>query len=80
MPFTLSSPALGLLLVFRTNRAYDRFWEGRKLWGKLTNMTRELARLGHTFLRGLDREHYLALVSSFPAFLKPVLLVTTTMM
>ncbi|MBW4442194.1 MAG: hypothetical protein KME10_13345 [Plectolyngbya sp. WJT66-NPBG17] len=35
---------LGLLLVFRTNTAYDRFWEGRKAWGKLVNDTRNLAR------------------------------------
>lgn len=35
---------LGLLLVFRTNTAYDRFWEGRKLWGTLVNTTRNLAR------------------------------------
>jgi len=27
------SIGLGLLLVFRTNTAYERFWEGRKLWG-----------------------------------------------
>ncbi len=31
---------LSLLLVFRTNTAYDRWWEGRKLWGKLVNDTR----------------------------------------
>jgi putative membrane protein len=35
---------LGLLLVFRTNTAYDRFWEGRKLWGVMVNTTRNLAR------------------------------------
>jgi len=35
---------LGLMLVFRTNTAYERFWEGRKLWGGLTNSTRNLAR------------------------------------
>ena len=27
--------ALGLLLVFRTNASYDRFWEGRKAWGRI---------------------------------------------
>ena len=32
-------------------------------------MTRELARLGHTFLRGYDREHFLALVAAFPSIL-----------
>lgn len=31
---------LSLLLVFRTNSAYDRWWEGRKLWGKLVNDSR----------------------------------------
>lgn len=35
---------LGLLLVFRTNTAYERFWEGRKLWGALVNTVRNLAR------------------------------------
>jgi putative membrane protein len=35
---------LGLLLVFRTNTAYDRFWEGRKAWGTLVVTTRNLAR------------------------------------
>ncbi|MBD1844112.1 hypothetical protein H6F89_12005 [Cyanobacteria bacterium FACHB-63] len=35
---------LGLLLVFRTNTAYERFWEGRKAWGKVVNDTRNLAR------------------------------------
>ncbi|WAS04124.1 bestrophin family ion channel [Gloeomargaritales cyanobacterium VI4D9] len=35
---------LGLLLVFRTNTAYDRFWEGRKAWGTIVNASRNLAR------------------------------------
>jgi ion channel-forming bestrophin family protein len=35
---------LGLLLVFRTNTAYDRFWEGRKSWGTIVVNTRNLAR------------------------------------
>lgn len=36
--------ALGLLLVFRTNASYDRYWEGRKLVGFIVNRTRDLAR------------------------------------
>lgn len=36
--------ALTLLLVFRTNTAHERFWEGRKLWGSLVNTVRNLAR------------------------------------
>ncbi|MFI4875356.1 MAG: bestrophin family protein [Blastopirellula sp. JB062] len=35
--------ALGILMVFRTNAAYDRWWEGRKLWGRLVNEIRNLA-------------------------------------
>ena len=34
---------LGLFLVLRTNTAYDRWWEGRKLWGRLVNDSRQLA-------------------------------------
>ena len=34
---------LGLFLVFRTNTAYDRWWEGRKIWGRLINDSRSLA-------------------------------------
>ncbi|MEH2196693.1 bestrophin family protein [Nostoc sp.] len=40
----IPSIVLGLLLVFRTNTAYERFWEGRKCWGSLVNNTRNLAR------------------------------------
>lgn len=40
----IPSIVLGLLLVFRTNTAYDRFWEGRKCWGSLVNDVRNLAR------------------------------------
>lgn len=34
---------LSLILVFRTNTAYDRWWEGRKQWGTLTNVSRTLS-------------------------------------
>lgn len=40
----LIGASLGLLLVFRTNSSYDRFWEGRKLWGAIVNTTRNLGR------------------------------------
>ncbi len=48
------SIVLGLLLVFRTNTAYDRYWEGRKLWGHLINTTRNLAR--HIWVAIEERE------------------------
>lgn len=34
---------ISLLLVFRTNTAYDRWWEGRRQWGALVNNSRNLA-------------------------------------
>lgn len=34
---------VSMLLVFRTNSAYDRWWEGRKAWGGMVNTTRNLA-------------------------------------
>jgi putative membrane protein len=37
-----TSLVLGMLLVFRTNSAYERWWEGRKLWGQLVNESRNL--------------------------------------
>jgi putative membrane protein len=42
--------ALGLLLVFRTNASYDRFWEGRKQWGTIVNESRNLARASSVHL------------------------------
>jgi predicted membrane chloride channel (bestrophin family) len=39
--------ALGLLLVFKTNTSYDRFWEGRKLWGAVIGACRNLTRLAY---------------------------------
>jgi putative membrane protein len=46
---------LGLFLVFRTNSAYDRWWEGRRLWGGLVNSTRNLALKVNAYL-GHDPE------------------------
>ncbi|MCA9656507.1 MAG: hypothetical protein H6712_04495 [Myxococcales bacterium] len=44
LPFSLVAVALGIFLGFRNNTSYDRFWEGRKLWGQLVNTSRSLAR------------------------------------
>ena len=47
---TVLGTALGLLLVFRTNASYDRFWEGRRMWGSIVNESRNLARFCHALL------------------------------
>lgn len=45
---------LSLLLVFRTNTAYDRWWEGRKIWGGLVNNSRNLAIKIKSFVQDED--------------------------
>src|SRR5687768_16060129 len=47
---------LGTLLVFRTNTSYDRWWEGRKLWGQLVNDIRNLAIKVQTCVRAETSE------------------------
>jgi ion channel-forming bestrophin family protein len=48
--FSLVGIILSLLLAFRTNSAYDRWWEGRKLWGNLVNRSRMIAQTLHALL------------------------------
>lgn len=48
---TLVGLALGLLLVFRTNSSYERFWEGRKSWGRIINSSRNIARTASSLLK-----------------------------
>lgn len=50
VPFSLTGFALGIFLGFRNTAAYDRFWEGRKLWGSLVNTSRTFARQVLTIL------------------------------
>jgi len=51
---TLIGVALGLLLVFRTNASYDRYWEGRKLIGGMVNRTRDIARQLRSYVSARD--------------------------
>lgn len=55
----LAIPAvvLGLLLVFRTNTAYERFWEARKLWGGQITTSRSLAQSIWTLIPTVDESH-----------------------
>ncbi len=47
---TLIGFVLSMMLIFRTNTAYDRWWEGRRLWGSLVNNSRNLALKLQAFL------------------------------
>ncbi|WP_026632578.1 bestrophin family protein [Dyadobacter alkalitolerans] len=48
---TILGTAISLLLGFRTNSAYDRWWEGRKVWGEIVNDSRTLIRQSITFIK-----------------------------
>src|SRR3954466_6400968 len=52
---TLLGFVISMLLVFRTNTAYDRWWEGRKQWGSLVNNSRNLAIKLHGILLWEDK-------------------------
>ncbi len=43
LPLAVVGAALGIFVSFRTNQAYDRWWEGRKLWGRMINESRHWA-------------------------------------
>ena len=51
-PFALIGLALSIFLGFRNNASYDRYWEARKLWGRLINASRTWTRQVHTLVEG----------------------------
>jgi putative membrane protein len=70
---SLLGVVISLLLVFRTNTAYDRWWEGRKLWGALVNCSRNLAVKLDAILLPDDkynRDFFERLLSIFPKELR----------
>ncbi|WP_454058972.1 bestrophin family protein [Elizabethkingia ursingii] len=71
-PLTLFGFVLALFLGFRNNVSYDRFWEGRKLWGALLNISRSLVRQALT-LGDANKDsvsEFIQLVSAFVYALK----------
>jgi putative membrane protein len=59
---------LGLFLVFRTNSAYDRWWEGRRMWGGLVNSTRMFALKLNAYISREDheqREWFARMIANF---------------
>jgi ion channel-forming bestrophin family protein len=64
---------LGLFLVFRTNSAYDRWWEGRRLWGGMVNSTRNFALKLNAYLPKGDfdeREWFAKMIPNFAFAMK----------
>jgi putative membrane protein len=61
---------ISLLLAYRTNTAYDRWWEGRKLWGTLVNNSRNLAcKLAAMLKEDKDKKYLRFLISTYTSIL-----------
>jgi putative membrane protein len=63
VPFSLMGVALAIFLGFRNNASYDRYWEARKLWGRLLNDSRTAARQSLAFCPQDARPFVLGLVA-----------------
>jgi len=69
--YSLIGFVISLLLVFRTNTAYDRWWEGRKKWGELVNDSRNLAiKLAALMESDEDRYFFMRMIPNFTAATK----------
>jgi putative membrane protein len=61
---------ISLLLAYRTNSAYDRWWEGRKIWGSLVNSSRNLAiKLSAILTEEKDKAFFRILIPSYSSIL-----------
>ena len=62
---------LSMLLVFRTNTAYDRWWEGRKIWGDIVNNSRNFGIKISTYLKDeTDKAEFIQLIIHYNYILK----------
>ena len=61
---------ISLLLAYRTNTAYDRWWEGRKLWGSLVNNSRNLAiKLSAILKEEHDKNYFRFIIPTYASIL-----------
>lgn len=64
--YSLLGFVMSLLLIFRTNTAYDRWWEGRRKWGELVNDSRNLSlKLASILKKEEDRDFFNRMISNF---------------
>ncbi|MBI1193773.1 MAG: hypothetical protein GC205_11465 [Bacteroidetes bacterium] len=67
--FSFLGIVLSIMLVFRTNTAYDRWWEGRQQWGALVNNCRNFAIMVHATMPNADlrlMRYFAVNISNFP--------------
>jgi putative membrane protein len=62
---------ISLLLAYRTNTAYDRWWEGRRMWGGLVNSSRNLAiKLSVILKEESDRAYFRKMIPGYASILQ----------
>jgi putative membrane protein len=62
---------ISLLLAYRTNTAYDRWWEGRRMWGSLVNSSRNLAiKLSVILKDESDRAYFRKMIPGYASILQ----------
>jgi putative membrane protein len=62
---------ISLLLAYRTNTAYDRWWEGRRMWGGLVNSSRNLAiKLAVILNDETDRVYFRKMIPGYASILQ----------
>jgi putative membrane protein len=69
LPIGTLGTAVAILLGFRNNSAYDRFWEARKIWGQLVNDSRGFARNTIVFIDGVDKKVLKEIIHRHLAFI-----------
>ena len=67
---SIAGSALSLLLVFRTNSSYDRFWDGRKQWSSIITACRDIARLTNLHISPTHHSEIAKLLVLFTLTLK----------
>ncbi|KAI7838066.1 hypothetical protein COHA_008149 [Chlorella ohadii] len=72
VPFTITSFALSLLMLFRTNSCYGRWWEARTLWGSAYITCRSIMRLSLCYV-GRDNPHLVPALHRWNAAFTPAL-------
>lgn len=71
VPFTIIGAAITIFLAFRNNAVYDRYWEGRGLWGRMVNVSRNFVRQVEMFLAedtAMTREYRRAMTMRMIAY------------
>lgn len=75
-PFEYAGAIMGLILVFRVNAGYDRWWEARKIWGTVVNCSRNLAIIIVNYIQASNKKEVdssLGLIAAMPYLMKNTL-------